>query len=225
MLGLTVSSWKGTPGVFQMGNKRTDFSFSEPFLETYLVEDAGDYHIEEKTIFVNLGKSSVGIAGSELKPMSSSIYSNVVVRKAEKLVCVGLNENFLPCSFPFSNELKATWQHVHEIFPLPQLKKAGLWRSKKERIGDIGFNLWFASADTDCGIHDKHDFREIHTQVYGLGRMQKFWKDDVKTQYNEVFMAPGYTHEPFYNERGAYPWHRYYADSDCVWMAIEFYDE
>ena len=38
-------------------------------------------------------------------------------------------------------------------------------------------------------------------------------------------MLPGYTHDPFFvlsNKGGfSYPWHRYYAETDCIWMAIE----
>lgn len=208
-----------------MENKRTDFSFSEPFLGAYLVENVKDYSIDAKTIVLNLGKRGVEMTGDELKPLSSSVYSKISIEKAEKLACIELEADLdLRETFPFSEELKAKWQHVHEIFPLPQLKKTKLWRSGKERIRNIEFNLWFASAGTNCGLHNKHEFREIHTQVYGLGRMQKFLDNDIKSLYNEVFMGPGHTHGPFYNKKGEYPWHQYYADSDCIWMAVEFYD-
>ncbi len=208
-----------------MYNKRTDFSFSEPFLKVYFLESVKDYGIKGKTIVLNLGKRRIAVAGKKLAPLSSSIYADIVIGKAEKVACIEFELGPTPLeAFPFSNELRAKWQHVHEIFPLPHLKETRLWRSGKERVGDIEFNLWFASAGTDCGLHNKHGFKEIHMQVYGLGRMQKFKENDKKTLYNEVFMAPGRTHEPFYDENGDYPWHQYYADGDCVWLAVEFYD-
>jgi hypothetical protein len=50
------------------------------------------------------------------------------------------------------------------------------------------------------------------------GMTLKPWHSSI---YQEVFMSPGYTHEPFYNDKGKYPWHAYYADTDCIWLAIE----
>ena len=205
-------------------NQQKILSFSEPFLTVYLIEDARGYEIKTKTIVLNLGKHSITVARGRLNPLSSSVYSNLTIQRAEKLVCVELDADLARLSsFPFSNELTHRWQHVHDIFPSAHLKKTRLWRSRKERVGDAEFNLWFAAAGTNCGIHNKHDFNEIHTQIYGWGRIQKFHKNDAKTLCNEVSMGPGYTHEPFYDERGAYPWHQYAADTDCIWLAVEFY--
>jgi len=40
-------------------------------------------------------------------------------------------------------------------------------------------------------------------------------------------MPPGFTHDPFFmvgSDRSfSYPWHRYYADTDCIWMAVELH--
>ena len=40
-------------------------------------------------------------------------------------------------------------------------------------------------------------------------------------------MSPGVTHIPFaaVDEEGAfiYPWHQYFSDTDCIWMANEFH--
>ena len=38
----------------------------------------------------------------------------------------------------------------------------------------IKTNLSFAPSGTNCFIHNQHDFIEIHTQIFGHGRMQKF---------------------------------------------------
>ena len=57
--------------------------------------------------------------------------------------------------------------------------------------------------------------------------MQKFRQNNVDTLYEDVLMPPGFTHDPFFtlaiDRSFSYPWHRYYADTDCIWMAIELH--
>lgn len=88
-------------------------------------------------------------------------------------------------------------------------------------------NLWYTPEQTDCGIHTGHQFLEVHTQVLGTGHMQKFRENNASTLYEDVAMLPGYTHDPFFLLGNAgsfhYPWHRYYAETDCIWMAIELH--
>jgi hypothetical protein len=113
--------------------------------------------------------------------------------------------------------------------PLPQGAASGHGATPMSL--SLQVNLWYAPPNTDCSIHTLHPFLEVHTQVHGQGRMQKFRERDDRTLYEEVLMLPGLTHAPFFvlqdNGRPLYPWHRYYADTDCIWMAIElhFIDE
>src|SRR5207302_3380853 len=86
----------------------------------------------------------------------------------------------------------------------------------------LKLNLWYTPEETDCGIHNQHQFLEVHTQVLGTGHMQKFRENNAETLYEDVLMPPGFTHDPFFmvgSDRSfSYPWHRYYADTDCIWM-------
>jgi hypothetical protein len=87
-------------------------------------------------------------------------------------------------------------------------------------------NLWYAPPFTDCFIHTGHKFLEVHTQIHGTGRMQKFREQNASTLFEEVWMTPGFTHESFAIAEGdswRYPWHRYYSDTDCIWLAIELH--
>lgn len=133
---------------------------------------------------------------------------------------------------------------------LPFDRSIPLWRSPVDSIGPVTFdparllrqtpsagppqlfevrvNLWFAPAGTDCFIHNRHDFIEVHTQVAGLGRMQKFRSQDHATLYQDVLMSPGYTTPDPFCAVGSdgtcvYPWHQYHADTDCTWLAIEYH--
>lgn len=98
----------------------------------------------------------------------------------------------------------------------------------RETPFEVKVNLWFAPAGTDCAIHNQHDFIEVHTQVLGTGRMQKFREQDHSTLYEDVVMSPGYTTPDPFCDTGPdgafrYPWHQYHADTDCVWLAVEYH--
>lgn len=100
-------------------------------------------------------------------------------------------------------------------------------KHSNEHNYEIKLNLWFAPAGTHCLIHSVHPFLELHTQIHGKGHMQKFKSNDLSTLYEDVVMKPGYTHEPFFtiksDHQWEYPWHQYYSETDCLWMAIEFH--
>ncbi|MFJ4027305.1 hypothetical protein [Paenarthrobacter sp. NPDC090009] len=96
-----------------------------------------------------------------------------------------------------------------------------------ERVFTVKANLWFSPAGTDCGIHNQHDFIEIHTQIFGFGRMQKFSSLDHGSLYEDQLLSPGNTNPvPFCLEQDgafSYPWHQYRADTDCIWLALEYH--
>lgn len=209
-----------------MGNKTRILNFSEEFLKIEFVESAELYAINQKTIVINIGSKGIEISGKILEPYKSAVYSNIELKKVESLLLITMKtELFTDDSFAFSEEIKKKWKIVYEVFPLPHLKDTKLWRSNKDKIGNIELNFWFAQKKTGCGVHNKHDFKEVHTQVFGIGRMQKFYNNDALTLYQDVYMSPGNTHEPFYDKDGIYPWHRYYTDTECIWLAIEIYDK
>ncbi len=200
------------------------FKFSETFLKVEYLENLDTFQIGGPTIVLNAGNHELSIQGHPLRPWNSSIYSAIVIANIQKIVGITLEPDLLFIkSFPYEKTLREKWTHVHELFPLAHLKQTKLWRSAQERIGQIEFNLWYAPAGTHCGIHNQHDFQELHPQIFGRGRMQKFHENDYNSLYQEVFMSPGYTHEPFYDHEGRYPWHQYYADTDCIWLATEFH--
>jgi hypothetical protein len=129
---------------------------------------------------------------------------------------------------------------------------------------DLHTNLWWLPAMSDAAIHHCHyeNFLEIHTQLLGLGRMQKFADlasrgacpdstvfpqattlpppnsgfygvpgihakaEDFPGLFEEYRLAPADSNVPFpYVSEDVtfrYPWHQYYADTDCLWVAWEF---
>ena len=128
----------------------------------------------------------------------------------------------------------------------------------------INSNMWWLPAMSDAAIHHCHykNFIEVHTQLFGVGRMQKFNDSVARTldcsttgvfpldptdptpstsyygvpginsedsafqgMYEEYRLAPGDTNVPFpyVNDdmNFIYPWHQYYADTDCLWVVWE----
>jgi len=129
----------------------------------------------------------------------------------------------------------------------------------------INSNLWWIPSMSDAAVHHCHykNFIEVHTQILGVGRMQKFDDRESRTtdcssagvyplgttgppppsayygvpgissdegafgqgMYEEYRLAPGDTNVPFPyvddNMNFIYPWHQYYADTDCLWVVWE----
>ena len=134
---------------------------------------------------------------------------------------------------------------------------------KGARQFNIHTNLWWIPAMSDAAVHHCHyeDFVEVHTQLMGVGRMQKFTDSVVRktcpspeifdmsvtppvpsgsyygvpgvsgldlafpAMYEEYRLSPGDTNVPFAyvdeQEKFIYPWHQYYADTDCLWVVWE----
>ena len=199
-------------------------SFSEPYLQALHMKSGKDIFITQPTIIFNASLNPVTIGTKAISSRNSSIFKHVCISTAEDVTLIASDNGFSALNqYPKREELMKKWTHVHDIFPFPHLKNTNLWRSPKQRIGNTAYNLWFAAEDTDCGMHNEHDFLEVHTQIWGTGHMQKFHEHDVTTMYEDISMTPGFTHLPFCNEHDhVYPWHRYYADTDCIRLAVEY---
>ncbi|MBN2241035.1 MAG: hypothetical protein JW712_14795 [Dehalococcoidales bacterium] len=203
-------------------NAQKILNFSEKFLKVIYNSDVKNLYINQKTIVLNAGDTEITIEDKPLYPWNSSIFSSVIIPVAPKIICITLDSEFFSDNiYPNARLITQSWSQIDDS--TSHEKTVELWRSKKDKIGNIELNLWYARAGTDCGIHNVHDFREIHTQVFGIGRMQKFHDNKFDSLYQDVYMSPGYTHSPFFDEEGNYPWHQYLADTDCIWLAIEFH--
>jgi hypothetical protein len=125
------------------------------------------------------------------------------------------------------------WYSSQAILETQQLDPLFVSNQSKMELNKSNFlvkvNLWFAPSHTDCSIHREHNFMEIHTQISGNGQIQKFLSNQIQSLYQTIMMPEGYTHQSFFRvlDDGSflYPWHQYYADTDCLWMAIEFHPE
>jgi len=227
-------------------NQRRPLSFSNDWIESTLLTAVRGMPLED-AIVVNLSTSSldysVGKERGTIPPWKSTILRHCTLEKAEmaallhvrkrtNLGGVALNWEWLGQrvpEFPRGTPLYISSQDdIGEVELDPLIAFAGQPPvSPSPRRYRVKLNLWYTPEETDCTIHTGHKFLEVHTQVLGTGHMQKFRENKEETLYEDVLMAPGFTHDPFFTVAGdrsfSYPWHRYYADTDCIWMAVELH--
>jgi hypothetical protein len=225
--------------------------FSEEYLQALWLTNVEDHYIENRTIVVNLGNEKATISAPPekyLHPRASTILKEVSIKNADSLLLIEITEETNIGGIILDPE----WYQLGELIDFP--KDVPLWKSPQHDLGIVKFdpyfvtgqssqpqnsklktyqvkvNLWFTPAKSNCAIHNHHttpELLEVHTQIYGTGRMQKFHANNFDTLYQDVILSPGDTHISFasVDDTGAfiYPWHQYYSDTDCIWMANEFH--
>lgn len=206
-------------------------------IDAELVTGVKSFPVRGRVIVVNPSPTPAYVAADPRRfvpPFSSTILVDVTIEHADSVVLLRSAETDMAALVD-----QQGWHRFEGL-------DARLWRGPRSPIGsvafdpgrvlggapladwefDVGVNLWFAPSGTDCGIHNEHDFLETHTQVHGHGRMQKFTAPRHDALYEDVPMSPGVTHVPFCGMAGKefrYPWHQYRADTDCVWLAVEYH--
>lgn len=231
-------------------NQVKQLNFSGAYINAKYVENVENYRIKNRTIVVNPQASDAHLKESSyniIPAFASTILQDTTIQKAESLLLLEVVKTNNIGKIIFERN----WDLLGNLingFP----KDVPLWRSPQDEAGmikldpyfmtrqssapqkkesfSVKVNLWFAPSHSDCAIHNQHDFIEIHTQVFGQGRMQKFKSQDFATIYEDQLMSPGATtFVPFCqvqeNKKYVYPWHQYYADTDCIWMAIEYHPQ
>jgi hypothetical protein len=219
-------------------------AFSDNWVQAQLVENVENFRTTG--VVVNLSHEPLVVAETVptvVPAWKSTILRDGVVAKAERMAVfdVPAKTNLGGLTFGewdwFGNRFAkfprttplyiSRYDVVGEVIADPFVFSNGRKEIIKVDRYDLRLNLWWSPAETDCYIHNEHPFLEIHTQIYGNGRMQMFRERDDATLYREIIMAPGYTHDPIVQvtrqREWYYPWHRYYSDSDAVWLAIELH--
>lgn len=126
------------------------------------------------------------------------------------------------------------WRSIVDQGPTVTFDPAAVLGGTSTGRGPVPFrirlNLWFAPAGTACGIHNTHGFVETHVGVLGSGRVLRFRSEDPASWYEDVPLPPGAEHQPFcvagapgQQPDFVYPHHEYRADTDTVWLAVEYH--
>jgi len=201
----------------------TTLQFCEPFYTIKAVQDEKAYPVGHKSIVVNLSKNNIMVKNMPIVYLKSSIVTNITITHLERAIIVEDYERNTDHAGLFE-AIKKMWPIMYDMSKLERHKGILLWRSTKEKIfGNTDVNLCYIAANISTGPHKTHttNFTEVHTQLLGVGKMQKMKENDYGTLYQEVILAPGMTHDPFYDDDRVYPWHQYQSVTDCIYMPIE----
>jgi len=204
---------------------------AEPFFHVdYLVKEPG-YQIHEQSILINLAERSgkcLLIKGVELPPLKATILADTYVENIEHAFVI---KNYLQCNISdvaTIQKIKKTWRSLYDCSGLERHKGLPYYKSPKFKTGEgrdhLELNFCFvAEPFAPSGTHRDHDrdFDEVHLQVQGFGKMQKFDENDISTYWGESIMAPGVIHDRMYDAEGRYPWHQYQSVTPCVYVPIE----
>ena len=221
-------------------NTLVEASFSSVALSLYTVSNAVNFTVDEPTIVVNLSGCAATINvpyGGYIPPLASTIINpgvpvSGVLMAFIKIPTQSIDESTireLGWENFYDTEtilLKSPQDYVGSAELVPSHILCDTNAPKKYINYNVKLNFWFSPAGTNCGIHRDHKFIETHTQIFGIGKMQKFKDNTYETLFEEQVLAPGQTQSSIFGrweDRLVYPWHQYYADTDVVWLAVEYH--
>lgn len=215
------------------------------FIQVAFIENVNNYYINDYSIVVNIGLDNAIVGHAPAKPIprfSSTILKEVTIISASLIMVfsfpICINKHAVEKEWVLLGDMLESYPKDIPLWISPQIDICKMSFDPYNVLSQTGggtdhefqvkVNLWFAPTDTHCQIHNQHSFIEIHSQIYGNGRMQRFKECNHQALTEDILMNPGYTTNiPFCDiaENGTfiYPWHQYYSDSDCIWLAVEYH--
>ncbi|TFG81619.1 MAG: hypothetical protein E4H20_09430 [Spirochaetales bacterium] len=203
----------------------TTLDFVEPFFTVRHLQDEAEYAIGPRSIVLNLSPKPIRARHQALCQFRSTVFTNMAIQDIARCLVIEDFEMNRDHEALFE-EIKKKWTLVFEATGVERHKGVQLWRSRKEKLGDVEVNMCYAATiPLNVGMHRTHwgdrPFKEVHTQILGYGTMQQYAEQNLGTLYREDPMAPGCTHEPMYDRDCVYPWHQYETVTRAIFMATE----
>jgi hypothetical protein len=269
--------------IFAFSNEYTNIKFVRNVDNYKIAKSSIVINLDTKSILILPANPQAICIQRKLGMWQSDVFKNVEVKNAHSIIVIedknlenpdtgneqiinfpDIQLDLMKKSLCFNEIARkeiidSKWEHVSK--ENPSLNHLSLWKTKSDKISDIGgfiFDpfyvtgmtseydakkemsfkmrnyMWFTPLQTHCGIHNQHNFIEIHTQISGVGRMVKFSNQNYMDIYECQHMSPGNTQSHAYciieeavKDRNllkfSYPWHEYYSDTDCIWLVTEFW--
>lgn len=203
----------------------TKLEYAEPFFGVDYVVDEAEYRVDGARIVLNASEAPLLARDRPLGFFRSAVMVDTDIRDVSRCFVISRFDAYDDEDALF-DAIRARWTLVFEATGLERHRGVQLWRSPKEKLGDIEANMCYAAAvPLNVGLHRTHwgerPFKEVHTQIVGYGSMRRYAEQDLATLYREDPMAPGATHEPMYDEACVYPWHQYETRTRAVFQATE----
>ncbi len=203
----------------------TTLTFAEPFFSVKHISYEKDYPVGKKSIVLNLSQMPLLINGLPLSFFQSTTLTNTYIDYVERCIVIEDFGRHIDQDKLFE-EVKKTWTLAYDATHEERHKGVGLWRSPKVQLDNVAVNMCYADTiPLNVGLHKTHwggpPIKEVHTQIVGIGTMQQYYEQDVRTLYREEMMAPGCSHIPMFDGNCEYPWHQYETVTRGIFMAIE----
>ncbi|MGA0234583.1 MAG: hypothetical protein ACO3NE_03245 [Alphaproteobacteria bacterium] len=205
----------------------TPIDIGRPFFDITLIEGEETFEVSGSAIVLNLSISPLKLEQQQLGSLQSAIVRRAELRDVQWAVTVEGFEDYAD-EAEFCATVRKTWPSAFEIRKEERLRGVEHYMSPKVRIGEVALSLYHsASVPLKVGLHREHPFcpvpgfREVHTQLVGVGKMQQCRERDLSTLYLEEYLAPGTTHRPMYDADGNYPWHQFETITPSIFMAVE----
>ena len=201
--------------------------FAEPFFSVKFLQDELEYDVNGRVILLNLAEEAIQIHEQGLAHLNSIIAVNTRIKNIKRAVIIERFDDHKDDETLY-HAVKQKWPSAYEVRGEERLKGVSHYMSPKIWIGNIGLTMYHSgSVPLNVGLHKEHPFcpvpgfREVHTQIVGIGKMQQCYEKDLATLYFEETMAPGHTHKPMFDEEGNYPWHQFETITPSIFMAVE----
>ena len=197
----------------------------EPYFGLRVVSDETNFGVDGRAIVLNVGQSALEIEAQTLAPFGSVIVQDVVLPKVERALVIDRFDAYSD-EPALMAEIRETWPSAFDVRGEERLRGIEHYMSPKIWVGQLGLTFYHsASVPLNVGLHKDHPFcpvpgfREVHTQIIGIGKMQQCRERSIDTLYLEEIMAPGVTHKPMFDAEGNYPWHQFetITPSVCFW--------
>ena len=203
----------------------------DPFFGLRMVTDETSFDVQGRAIVLNLGASDLNVLEQSIAPFTSVILQDVTIANVQKALIVdGFDTHADEAAL--LREIRTHWPSAYYVRREERLRGIEHYMSPKTWIGHIGLTFYHsASVPLNVGLHKDHPFcpvpgfREVHTQIVGIGKMQQCREKSVETLYLEEVMAPGMTHKPMFDADGNYPWHQFETITPSVFLAVEMLPE
>lgn len=204
-----------------------DLDLGKPFFNIKYVEGEKEYFVDPLSIVANLSykkMQNIIIERMPLYPLKGTIVKNVKLLDIDSAVI--LEDYTKGTDDPsYFDKIRSVWPFVYSRTGLEQHKDLQFYSPSSNVVvkDNMTLTITHAPANTDGNFHKDHpgDILEVHLQVLGYGKMQKFYKNDLNTKYQEFILSPGNIHDIFYDNNFNYPWHRYQSITDVVFMGIK----
>ena len=205
----------------------TTLDFAEPFFTVRHLQNINHYEINERVILLNLAEQAIQVQQQSLAQLQSAIVTNTTAHNIARAVVIERFDAHDNDDDLFA-AVKQHWPSAYDIRQEERLRGVSHYMSPKVWVDNIGLTMYHSgSVPLNLGLHKEHPFcpepgfREVHTQIVGVGKVQQCREQDISTLYWEETMAPGHTHRPMYDAEGNFPWHQFETITPSIFMAVE----